>query len=245
MDLKKIYKRLIFMLASCLALVTLTFAACPTAESVGGEENSAPVAVFPQSDGQMLVGNSGSPVANGAYLWDGEWSYNMNDTYYIFPFTDVVDYWGIHTNTSPSTYSECLYFVENPASDYYRPPLTGWSAGTGTAPAPVLVGPGPFYVEGFAPGVLSDWDIGAIVYANYVYVDVDGDPEGATQFQWYRGDSESGPWTVLAGENEATYVLTADDHLMWLRIEITPVAQSGTLEGETVTASAGPFNRAM
>jgi hypothetical protein len=241
---KKILDLMIYLLAACLTLIPLTFAECPTAGE-DGEENSAPIVVFPQSAGQLLVGNAGSPEVNGAYLWDDEWSYIMDDTYYVFPYIEGTSYWVIHTETDISSHSEGLYYVEDPVSDQYRPPLTGWSAGTGTDPAPDLVGPGPLYLEAHAPGDFESFDIGQIVYANYVYVDVDGDPEGNTLFQWYRGDSETGPWTALTGETGATYTLTADDDSKWLRIEITPVAQSGTLEGEPVAASAGQFIRNM
>ncbi len=244
MKTKKTYNLLIFLLSACLAIVSLTVAQCPASGEDGGGENSAPVAVFPQSSDQLLVLNAGSLDVNGGYLWDGEWSYVLNDTYYVFPFSDVVDYWGIHTDTLPASHSECLYYVENPESDFYRPPLTGWAAGTGTAPAPMLVGPGALYLEGHPPGEYT-FDIGETAYANYLYVDADGDPEGATQFQWYRGDTETGPWTALSGETEPTYLLTAGDDMKWLRVEVTPVAQTGTLEGETVSSPAEEFFRNM
>ncbi len=81
-------------------------------------------------------------------------------------------------------------------------------------------------------------EIGNTVTGTYTYFDLEGDPEGDSQYAWYRADDASGSGeTLLEGENEAEYTITQEDAQKFLSFEVTPVAQSGTSPGETVRSS--------
>jgi 1,4-alpha-glucan branching enzyme len=72
--------------------------------------------------------------------------------------------------------------------------------------------------------------LGEILYGNYTYFDLNGDPEGTSLFQWYKGLYEDGAaQTAIYGANEQNYQITPSDWGYWLFFEVTPVAESGFL----------------
>jgi glycosidase len=81
--------------------------------------------------------------------------------------------------------------------------------------------------------VIGSPALGEMVYGDYRYFDQNGDPEGATKFQWYRGVYENGTSKeAIPGATDLSYTITANDWGHYLFIEVTPVAQLGTiLEG--------------
>ena len=64
--------------------------------------------------------------------------------------------------------------------------------------------------------------IGAVITGNYVYSDAEGDAESGSTFQWYRGDTTSGPWTAISGATAKTYTLTSNDNSKFIKFEVIP-----------------------
>jgi hypothetical protein len=66
----------------------------------------------------------------------------------------------------------------------------------------------------------------------YTYYDHESDPEGMSQFQWYRADDASGlNQTPIPGAISSTYTLQEADIEKHIALEVTPVAQTGTSPG--------------
>lgn len=85
-------------------------------------------------------------------------------------------------------------------------------------------------------------EVGSTLTCNYTYLDLDGDLEGVTTFQWYRADDIFGVnETLIAGEVASTYLLDAADLNKRIRCEVTPLALTGISPGvtESSTFSAG------
>ncbi|HWI63491.1 MAG TPA: Ig-like domain-containing protein [Symbiobacteriaceae bacterium] len=67
---------------------------------------------------------------------------------------------------------------------------------------------------------------------SYAYLDVEGDAEGATTMQWYRGASPDGSdKAAIAGADGATYTVQAADGGQYLFLGVTPAASSGNSTG--------------
>ena len=120
----------------------------------------------------------------------------------------------------------------------------------------------PVAAAGASPGepVKSDWlavlnappvagnltidgvpDVGETITALYDYFDPEGDPEGESEFQWFRADESDGTGEVeLDGETEVTYLVREDDIDKFLAFEVTPVALEGASPGETVRSGWFP-----
>lgn len=72
--------------------------------------------------------------------------------------------------------------------------------------------------------------VGETLTGNYTYFDRDGDPEGDSEFRWYRGKYQNGTdKEKIAGADQSTYIITNEDWGHYLFFGVTPVAQSGTL----------------
>jgi hypothetical protein len=74
--------------------------------------------------------------------------------------------------------------------------------------------------------------VGDVLDGNYVFNDVDGDAEGSSVYQWFRGGSP------ISGANSQSYTLTAADAGQSITFSVTPVATSGTTTGTTVISGA-------
>lgn len=76
----------------------------------------------------------------------------------------------------------------------------------------------------------------------YTFSDGNNDPEGATTFQWYRADDDSGSNAVaIAGATNTTYLGAAADATKYLGFGVTPKALTGTTTGtESVYYNANP-----
>ena len=81
--------------------------------------------------------------------------------------------------------------------------------------------------------VIGALGLGGMVNGDYRYYDQNGDPEGESRFQWYRGLYENGTnKETIDGATELSYTITTDDWGHYLFFEVTPVAQTGIiLEG--------------
>lgn len=94
----------------------------------------------------------------------------------------------------------------------------------------------------------NNLSIGTLLNAVYTYEDVNLDPEGDTEFHWYRADNQDGlnPVTLL-DDTISSYLLTEADAGKYIFLTITPKAQSesgsnpsNTLIGLPVTVWVGP-----
>ncbi|MDM8162269.1 hypothetical protein QUH73_20820, partial [Labilibaculum sp. K2S] len=72
----------------------------------------------------------------------------------------------------------------------------------------------------------------------YVYNDVDGDPQAVSTFKWYRADDNTGTGeAVITGATSSTYTIQVADVSKFLRFGVTPVAGGGVGQGIHVKAS--------
>lgn len=81
---------------------------------------------------------------------------------------------------------------------------------------------------------------GLTATVGYRYRDAEGDAEGASQVQWYRGHAADGSdMTEIAGAHGLEYVLAPSDEGYYLFAKVTPLALTGTLEGASVVSASG------
>jgi uncharacterized protein (TIGR02145 family) len=88
-----------------------------------------------------------------------------------------------------------------------------------------------------------------ILTAPYVYADANGDPEGATTYQWYTADDATGTnQTLIAGATSATFTVTDAQATKFIGVGVTPVALTGSTQGSqsiyydpTASIPAGTF----
>ena len=82
---------------------------------------------------------------------------------------------------------------------------------------------GDVYISGTA-------GVGETLTGIYTYNDRNGDPEGISEYQWYRGMYQDGSQKEeIAGADQITHTITNEDWGHFLFFEVIPVAQSGTL----------------
>lgn len=105
--------------------------------------------------------------------------------------------------------------------------VEGTTAGSAVESAPIQVGPkAPEVLYAYITGVAKE---GQVLTGGYVYGDLNGDPEGASTYQWYRASDVNGTdKAAIAGATGKTYTVTADDNGKALFFEVTPVASAGT-----------------
>jgi hypothetical protein len=76
-------------------------------------------------------------------------------------------------------------------------------------------------------GVLQ---VGATLTGTYSYTDNEGDLEGTSTYQWMRVAADDSS-TPIQGATSLDYTLVEADEGARIRLEVTPVAQTGTLTG--------------
>lgn len=92
-----------------------------------------------------------------------------------------------------------------------------------------------FTVINSAPAVTSVAHTGvpefdSTLYGNYVFTDINGDPDSGSTFRWFRSDSASGiNKVVIPGATGKTYRLVAADITKYISFEVTP--SDGTSQG--------------
>jgi hypothetical protein len=99
-----------------------------------------------------------------------------------------------------------------------------------------------------SPNALTgNFNVGDTLHASYLYTDADGDPEGASLYQWYRADDASGTnATAIGGANALLYIPVTDDLNKFIAFGVTPVAQSGVSPGtEARTSWMGPVAQSL
>jgi hypothetical protein len=184
--------------------------------------NDPPVVTFPTG---ITVAGAGTAAVNGLYLesgtHNGEPLYSFQSggtTYYLY-----FDWMNFGWTIGPDTNSyNALYYNWAFGSGI---PETGWSTHNGASPAPTVTTNRTFSGHPYIDGQVT---------ADYIYSDVDGDPEGASAFQWHRcssGGATPAGCTPITGATTQTYVAQQADVGMYLACEVTPVALTGTSPG--------------
>lgn len=78
--------------------------------------------------------------------------------------------------------------------------------------------------------------VGNTLKVSYTYKDADEDQQGASIISWYRADNSKGKnKKLIASGSKVTYKLTKKDQGKYIFVEVTPVAKSGTLNGNIKT----------
>lgn len=81
-------------------------------------------------------------------------------------------------------------------------------------------------------------EVGETLTGMYTYTDRDNDIEGTSTFKWYRGTSVDGlDKTVIEGLTSLNYTLTESDLEKYIFFEVTPVAATGVLKGQSGLAA--------
>ncbi len=89
--------------------------------------------------------------------------------------------------------------------------------------------------------ISGDHSLGQILTGTYQFHDADDDPEGISQYQWYRGTQRDGSDRVpIPGAIGSRYTINNRDQDKFLFFQVTPVASSGTITGESVLSSYSP-----
>jgi len=74
--------------------------------------------------------------------------------------------------------------------------------------------------------------VGNVLTGSYTYSDVEGDPEGASVYSWYRSDNASGlNETQISGAGSQQYTLLPSEEGKYIRFAVIPVAQTGASPG--------------
>ena len=218
----------------CRASVVLALATAVACSSGGGSDNAPPTASFPAFD--YTVQGAGTAAVNGNYTENGTHStparpkYDRESGgYYLYAFEasdDGFQHFVIHdallVDSVDSVFTALYFRGYNGAT---TPQEDTWITGTGTGPAPTLVRTA---ISGDTSGA------GNILTGHYIYSDPDGDAEGATTFQWYRGG------TAIVGATSIDYTIDPVDVGSSLRIQVTPV-DAGGLAGTPVLSKAVPI----
>jgi len=71
---------------------------------------------------------------------------------------------------------------------------------------------------------LTDGDlyVGSVLTAGAVTFNIPGNPVTNINWQWYRGESEYGPWTAIDGATANNYALSNADDSKWIRAGVHP-----------------------
>jgi 1,4-alpha-glucan branching enzyme len=78
--------------------------------------------------------------------------------------------------------------------------------------------------------ISGNLSVGSTLRANYTYFDANNDPEGDTQFKWYKSTSSVGKGKIqISQTSDSEYTLTADDKGNFIFVEVIPYAQTGML----------------
>ncbi len=85
-----------------------------------------------------------------------------------------------------------------------------------------------------------------VLMASYDYEDDENDLEAMTLFQWYRADDSTGSnETLIIGATDSLYTLDLNDENLFVRVKITPIAESGANPGLLAESNYfGPINAA-
>jgi hypothetical protein len=207
-------------------------------EPVANGENKPPSGTFAEAD--FYVFNGGTDDVNGLFEENGTTGNILNGPKYekvsgayyaLYQFGNSAGYptWAIHTGTVsyPTPVADVTYYVEDPSS---VPPDSGWFTGNpGTDPAPA--------VHSYPVHIRKENGVN-ILYTTFIYYeysDPEGDPEGKTQYLWYRSATGVTDWDLVAEGTDNFYETT--DGSGFLMVEIVPIDANGK-EGATIQSGS-------
>jgi hypothetical protein len=128
---------------------------------------------------------------------------------------------------------EAIKFEVTPVSATGTPTtLTGVAVQSSTT-TPVVAAPAAPTVTNVL--ISGNAEVGQTLRGSYTFDDANGDKEGASTFQWYRGN------TKISGATQKSYTLTSAELGEAIKFEVTPVSATGTpttLTGAAVQSNA-------
>ncbi|MBW2704211.1 MAG: hypothetical protein JRF33_25605 [Deltaproteobacteria bacterium] len=174
------------------------------------------------------VTGSGSAIVNGWYYEDGTNDgrpkyKHENEDMWLFWYNDSRA-WLISDNTSPSVADNSFHYIEYTSA--FHIPETDWDNGDEGSGDITVIHHQPITGLPYVDHELT---------AHYVYHDAEGDQEGDSLRTWYRCEDASDPGQVITTTTGA-YSPTSLDANKYIRVEITPVAQTGWQTGSSVLA---------
>lgn len=86
-----------------------------------------------------------------------------------------------------------------------------------------MLNAGPISIDTAITGTPT---VGQTLSGSYTYSDIEGDTEGVSLFQWYRGGNNN--ISAIAGATNSTYTVSSLDEGKILYFAVTPVATTGT-----------------
>lgn len=134
--------------------------------------------------------------------------------------------WIIDSNSNITDYTTALaQGPDNPTPEGTQ--NDGWNS-----PVLEVIAESKPYIEGDLWG-------GQTITVFYGYLDIDGDSESGTSFQWYRKYVEGGDWLAIEGATGKSYVLQEDEDVdHYIRVKVTPKASTGITTGSAVYSDA-------
>jgi uncharacterized protein (TIGR02145 family) len=85
--------------------------------------------------------------------------------------------------------------------------------------------------------ITGDVEVNKDVTATFDYTDAEGDLEGETTYKWYMANDAAGAGEIaITGATAATYRIQEEQDGKFLRVVVTPKAQTGTTTGITATS---------
>ena len=107
--------------------------------------------------------------------------------------------------------------------------VTGYTTGAVATSPGVMIWNCPPQVSGLI--IEGTFTVGSTVAAGYIYYDKEGNAEGTSTYQWYRGSTS----TPISGATSSSYVLTSADKGYTIGVGVTPKAAAGYSTGTQVT----------
>ena len=208
-----------------------------------GEGNYPPVV-----QAKVEVSGAGTAAANGTYVRVGSLNQSSGGVPLALyqqsasgPYIWAEDSTGITWYMGPNTTSTGEQYYSFSGPERFAAPRNNigfdevWVLVAGQLENPTVVGE----LSGFITNQSVDGG-GESVVANYVYSDVEGDAEGGTSFQWYRSTDPGDGFAPIAGATSASYTPVPGDEFYYLKVRVTPAAQTGTVSGASIDLGPSP-----
>jgi len=91
--------------------------------------------------------------------------------------------------------------------------------------------------------ITGSLDVNGLLTGHYIYLDLEGDIESSTQYEWYSSESEFGTYSPISGETGIAHIINNSEQGKYFKIYITPIAVTGTTTGVLVESDpCGPAN---
>ncbi|GAD22908.1 IPTL-CTERM sorting domain-containing protein [Acidovorax sp. MR-S7] len=144
------------------------------------------------------------------------------------------------TGATASTYTPVAADAGQTLTFCVTPVSPGGAAGAQVCSQPTATVPANAAPTASGVAISGTATVGQQLTGSYTYADAEGDPQGASTFQWKRGGSD------IAGANGSTYTPVAADVGHTLAFCVTPVTSAGALGAQQCSqpTAAVPANAA-